>query len=209
MTAGNKIRVLTVDDHPVFREGIAAILHGEQDIVLAGEATNGNEAVDCFRAIRPDVTLMDLQMPGINGIEAITKIRREFPDARIVVLTTYQGDIQALRALRAGAAGYLLKSMLRKELVDAIRIVHAGKRRIPSEIAAELAEHIADESLSEREIEVLRRVANGNSNKIIASQLSLSEPTVKGHVQSILSKLGANDRTHAVTIAIRRGFLDG
>jgi len=204
----NKIRVLTVDDHPLLREGIAAVIHGEQDIQLVAEATNGEQAIESFRIHRPDVTLMDIQMPGMNGIETIIAIRQQFPNARFIVLTTYHGDVQALRALKAGASGYLLKSMLRKDLLDTIRAVHAGRRRIPPEIAAELAEHVTDDILSEREIEVLRRVASGTSNKIIAAQLSVSEATVKGHMKNILSKLGANDRTHAVTIAMKRGFLD-
>ena len=203
------IKVLAVDDHPLLREGIAAVLNGEQDIELVAEAVNGREAIEIFRQHRPDVTLMDLQMPDMNGIEAIIAIRSEFPNARFIVLTTYQGDVQAVRALKAGASGYLLKSMLRKDLLDTIRVVHAGRRRIPPEIATELADHIAEDTLTDREIEVLRRVANGNSNKIIGSQLNVSEATIKGHLKSILSKLGANDRTHAVTIAIRRGFIDG
>ncbi|QEE31469.1 response regulator transcription factor [Terriglobus albidus] len=203
------IKVLTVDDHPLLREGIAAVLEGEQDVELVAEAANGQEAIELFRRHRPDVTLMDLQMPGMNGIETIVAIRSEFPDARFVVLTTYQGDVQAFRALKAGASGYLLKSMLRKDLLETIRAVNAGKRRIPPEIAAELAEHMTEDALSDREIEVLRRVADGNSNKIIGAQLSVSEATIKGHMKSILSKLGANDRTHAVTIAIKRGFIDG
>ena len=203
------IKVLAVDDHPLLREGIAAVLNGEQDIELVAEAVNGREAIEIFRQHRPDITLMDLQMPDMNGIEAIIAIRSEFPNARFVVLTTYQGDVQAVRALKAGASGYLLKSMLRKDLLDTIRVVHAGRRRIPPEIATELADHIAEDTLTDREIEVLRRVANGNSNKIIGSQLNVSEATIKGHLKSILAKLGANDRTHAVTIAIRRGFIDG
>jgi len=203
-----KIRVLAVDDHPLLREGVAAVLNGEEDIELIAEATNGQEAIELFRRYHPDVTLMDLQMPGMSGIDAMLAIRVEFPNARFIVLTTYQGDVQALRALKAGASGYLLKNMLRKELLDTIRIVHAGRRRIPPEIAAELADHVTDDALSEKEIAVLRRVAKGNSNKIIASQLDVSEATVKGHMKSILSKLNANDRTHAVTIAMKRGFLD-
>jgi len=209
MTNEKKIKVLTVDDHPLLREGIAAVVQSEADFLLVGEATNGKEAIESFRALRPDVTLMDLRMPLMNGIDAIKAIRLEFPDARFVVLTTYRGDAEALRAFKAGATGYLLKSMLRKELLETIRIVHAGRRRIPPEIAAELAEHVADDALSDREIQVLRKVATGTSNKIIASQLGVSEATVKGHMKSILSKLGANDRTHAVTIALRRGFIDG
>jgi DNA-binding NarL/FixJ family response regulator len=209
VTVPKKIKVLTVDDHPLLREGIAAVIQGEEDISLVGEATNGQEAIESFRIHRPDVTLMDLQMPVMNGIDAITAIRQEFPGARFVILTTYQGDVQALRAFKAGASGYLLKNMLRKDLLDTIRTVHAGRRRIPPEIAAELAEHVADDALTLREIEILRRVSVGTSNKIIASQLAVSEATVKAHMKSILSKLGANDRTHAVTIAMKRGFLDG
>ncbi len=204
-----KIKVLAVDDHPLLREGIAAVIDTEEDIELVAEATNGQEAIDLFRLHRPDVTLMDLQMPGINGIDAILAIRKEFPTARFIVLTTYQGDVQALRALKAGATGYLLKNMMRKELLDTIRAVNEGRRRIPPEIAAELADHMTDDALTEREIAVLRRVSMGNSNKIIASELNLSEATVKGHMKSILSKLGANDRTHAVTIGMKRGFIDG
>ena len=203
------IRVLTVDDHPLILEGIASVLSGEQDLALVAEAANGEEAIRQFRIHRPDVTLMDLQMPGTNGLEAILAIRREFPASRFVVLTTYQGDVQAIRALKAGASGYLLKSMLRKNLVETIRIVHAGRRVIPPEIAADIADHVAGDDLTEREIEVLRSVATGNSNKLIASRMSITEATVKGHMKSILSKLGANDRTHAVTIALKRGFIDG
>jgi DNA-binding NarL/FixJ family response regulator len=209
MSMTRKINILSVDDHPLLREGIAAVLQEEEDIVLIGEATNGMEAIESFRAHRPDVTLMDLQMPGMNGIDAIIEIRRESPNARFIVLTTYQGDAQALRALKAGASGYLLKNMLRKNLVDTIRSVHAGKRCIPPEIAAGLADHVTEDALTEREVQVLRAVAMGNSNKIIAGRLNVSEATVKGHMKSILSKLAANDRTHAVTIAMRRGFIDG
>ncbi|MEJ1965554.1 MAG: response regulator transcription factor [Gammaproteobacteria bacterium] len=202
------IRVLAVDDHPLLREGIAAVIEGEADMVLVAEATNGREAIEMFRKHRPDVTLMDLRMPDMNGIDAISAIRSEFSSARIVVLTTYAGDVQALGALKAGAAGYLLKSMLRKELIDTIRMVHAGKRRIPPEIAAEIAEHAIDDALTERETEVLRRVGAGHSNKQIATQLSITEGTVKAHMKSILPKLGARDRTHAVMIAVKRGILD-
>ncbi len=209
MTTLNKITVLTVDDHPLLREGIAAVIQGEDDLHLVAEAVNGQEAIEAFRLHRPDVTLMDLQMPVMNGVDAIIAIRNEFPSARFVILTTYQGDVQALRAFKAGASGYLLKNMLRKELLDTIRLVNAGQRRIPPEIAAELAEHVIDDALSDREIDVLKRVAKGTSNKIIAAQLSVSEATVKAHMKSILAKLGANDRTHAVTIGMRRGFLDG
>jgi DNA-binding NarL/FixJ family response regulator len=204
-----KIRVIAVDDHPLLREGIAAVMQGEEDIELVAEGTGGKEAIDLFRLHRPDVTLMDLQMPDMNGIDAMIAIRSDFPNARFIVLTTYQGDVQALRALKAGASGYLLKNMLRKELLETIRAVHAGRKRIPPEIAAELADHVTDDALSDREVEVLRRVATGHSNKIIAAQLIVSEATVKGHMKSILSKLGANDRTHAVTIAMKRGFIDG
>lgn len=209
MPAGNKIRILTVDDHPVLRSGIAAVLQDEGDIEVVAEANDGQEAIEAFRTHRPDVTLMDLQMPVMNGIEAITAIRSEFPEARMIVLSTYQGDVQAMRALKAGALGYLLKHMLRSDLADAIRTVHAGKRRIPVEIANQLADHATDDPLSERELEVLRKVALGSSNKIIAAELNVSESTIKSHLKNILSKLGANDRTHAVTIATRRGFIDG
>jgi DNA-binding NarL/FixJ family response regulator len=209
VTTLSKITVLTVDDHPLLREGIAAVIQGEDDLHLVAEAANGQEAIEAFRLYRPDVTLMDLQMPVMNGVDAIIAIRNDFPTARFVILTTYQGDVQALRAFKAGASGYLLKNMLRKELLDTIRLVNAGHRRIPSEIAAELAEHMIDDALSDREIDVLKRVAKGTSNKIIAAQLSVSEATVKAHMKSILAKLGANDRTHAVTIGMRRGFLDG
>lgn len=200
------IRILTVDDHPLLREGIAAVIEGQPDMVLVGEATNGREGVDAFRSCRPDVTLMDLQMPEMGGVEAIGAIHREFPGARVVVLTTYQGDVQALRAFKAGASGYLLKSMLRRELVDTIRSVHAGGRRIPPEIAAGIAEHASDDALTMREIEVLRQVADGNGNKRIADHLGIAEETVKAHMKNILAKLDANDRTHAVTIAVRRGI---
>ena len=209
MAVAHTIRVLVVDDHPLLRSGIAAVVAGAQDIALVAEATNGQEALENFRTHRPDVTLMDLQMPVMNGIDAILAIRREFPNARFIVLTTYDGDAQAIRALKAGATGYLLKGMLREELVDTIRAIHAGRRKIPPAIAAGIAEHLADDALTDREIEVLRRVAVGTPNKVIAAELSLAEATVKTHMKSILSKLGANDRTHAVTIATKRGFLDG
>ncbi|SDQ87108.1 two component transcriptional regulator, LuxR family [Pseudoxanthomonas sp. CF385] len=202
------IRILTVDDHPLLREGIAAVVEGQSDMELVGEAANGLEALHVFRECRPDVTLMDLQMPEMGGVDAIGAIHREFPDARIVVLTTYQGDAQALRAFKAGASGYLLKSMLRRELVDTIRSVHAGRRRIPPEIAAGIAEHASDDALTSREIEVLRQVADGNGNKRIAHLLRISEETVKAHMKNILAKLAANDRTHAVTIAVRRGIIE-
>jgi DNA-binding NarL/FixJ family response regulator len=209
MTAeGKTIAVLIVDDHPLIREGLAAVIDGHSDINLVGEATNGREAIEQYRNLRPDVTLMDLRMPEMNGIDAIIAIRAEFPDARIAVLTTYRGDVHALRAIKAGALGYLLKSMLRKELIGTIRALAAGQRHIPAEIAAELAEHIGDEVLSARELQVLQRVAQGNANKEVATQLLISEDTVKTHMKSILAKLGAHDRTHAVTIALKRGIID-
>jgi DNA-binding NarL/FixJ family response regulator len=201
------IRVLAVDDHPLMREGIASAIEGEPDMALVATATHGEEAIAAFREHRPDVTLMDLQMPKINGLAAIKSILAEFPEARIVVLTTYQYDTQAIAALRAGAAGYLLKNMLRKELVEAIRAVHSGRRRISAEIAAEIAEHATEDALSEREIEVLRCVAIGGTNKNTAAQLGITEETVKTHMKSILAKLNAQDRTHAVTIAVQRGIL--
>jgi DNA-binding NarL/FixJ family response regulator len=209
MAVENKIRILTVDDHPLLRAGIAAVIAVQKDMTLVGEATNGEEAIEAFRLHRPDVALMDLQMPEKSGIEAMNVILGEFPGARIVVLTTFQGDVQALRAIKAGASGYLLKNMLRKELVETIRAVHAGGRRIPPRVAAGVAEHVTSRGLSQREIDILARVAKGNSNKIIASQLGISEGTVKTHLKSILSKLGANDRTHAVTIAMKRGYIEG
>ena len=202
------IRVLTVDDHQLLREGIAAVIESQEDMTLVAQASNGREAVESFRRLRPDVTLMDLRMPDMSGIEAITAIRAEFPEARIVVLTTYAGDAQAAAALKAGAAGYLLKNLVRKELLETIRAVHSGKRRVPPEIATEIAEHVADDALTLREIEVLRRVAAGKSNKLIAAELDISEGTVKTHMKSILPKLEASDRTHAVMIALKRGILD-
>jgi len=202
------IQILVVDDHLLLREGIAAVLEGQEDMMLVGEASNGREAVESFRRLRPNVTLMDLRMPGMSGLEAITSIRSDFPDARIIVLTTYSGDAQAAAALKAGAAGYLLKNLVRKELIETIRTVHAGKRRIPPEIATEIAEHVADDALTDREIEVLRAVAAGKSNKLIAAELDIAEGTVKTHMKSILPKLDASDRTHAVMIALKRGILD-
>src|SRR5580658_1518912 len=208
MSDSPRITVLAVDDHPLFRSGIVAVLQDELDIVVIGEASNGREAIECFRVHRPNVTLMDLQMPVMDGIAAMTAIRAEFPGARFIALTTYRGDVQVLRALKAGATGYLLKSTLREELADTIRTVHAGRRWVPSEIAGEISGHLTGDALSRREIEVLRRIARGTANKIIAEQLAISEATVKSHVQNILSKLGANDRTHAVTIAIKRGYIE-
>jgi DNA-binding NarL/FixJ family response regulator len=207
-TNPSPIRILLADDHALLRDGVAGLVADQPDMALVGEASNGREAIDQFRKHHPDVTLLDLQMPEMNGIDAILAIRGEFPEARIVVLTTYTGDAQILRALKAGAQAYLLKSMLRRELLDTIRAVHKGQRRIPPEVATQLAEHAADDSLTSREIEVLRLIAAGKANKLVASDLSITEETVKGHVKSILSKLGASDRTHAVTIALRRGIIE-
>ena len=206
---GNRIRILTVDDHPLILEGIASVLQRQPDMELVGEASDGYQAIEAFAKLRPDVALIDLQMPGMNGVDAIIAILEKWPGARCVVLTTYAGDVQATRALKAGAKGYLLKSMLRKDLVDTIRTVHSGKSRIPAEIATELASHLGSDALSAREIEVLRMVGEGCSNKIVADHLKISEDTVKGHMRSILSKLNANDRTHAVMIAVKRGFIEG
>jgi DNA-binding NarL/FixJ family response regulator len=208
MSASQKIRVLSVDDHALFRSGIAAVLAQEPDMEAIAEATNGREAIEQYRAHLPDVVLMDLQMPVMSGVDAMVEIRREYPDARFLVLTTYRGDAQALRALKAGALGYLLKSSLREDLANAIRAVHKGRQHIPRDIADEIVQHVTDDALSPREIEILQQVAQGSSNKIIAGRLSISEGTVKTHLKNILSKLGANDRTHAVTIATKRGFLE-
>lgn len=192
----------------VLREGIAAVLEAQPDMMLVGQAANGEEAINQFRDLEPDVTLMDLRLPDMSGIQAMSAVRAEFPNARFIVLTTYTGDAQAAAALKAGAAGYLLKNLLRKELIDTIRAVHAGKKRVPSEIANEIAVHVADDALSEREIQVLRQVAAGKSNKLIAAELNISEGTVKAHMKSVLPKLEASDRTHAVIIALKRGILD-
>jgi DNA-binding NarL/FixJ family response regulator len=202
------IRVLCVDDHPLLREGVTALLASQPDMTLVAEASSGREAIEQFRKHRPDVTLMDLQMPELNGVDAMIAICAEFPAARIIVLTTYTGDVQVMRALKAGARAYLLKGLLRKEILETIRLVHAGQKRILPEVATELAQHATDDSLSTREIEVLRLIAGGNANKEIAGQLSITEETVKGHVKNILAKLGANDRTHAVTIGLKRGIID-
>jgi DNA-binding NarL/FixJ family response regulator len=202
------IRVFAVDDHALLREGISALVNAESDTKLIAEASNGQEAIEKFRLHRPDVTLMDLQMPGLNGIEAIIGIRSEFPNARIIVLTTYVGDVQVLRALKAGARGYILKGHVPRELLNTIRAVHAGQKRIPPEVSAELAEHVAKDDLSSREIDVLRLIAAGNANKQVAGQLAIAEETVKSHVTRILAKLGASDRTHAVTLALKRGIIE-
>ena len=208
MGEDHMITVLTVDDHPLMSAGIAGEINGQPDMQVIAEASDGDEALALFRRHRPDVTLMDLRMPKVQGVEAILAIRSEFPRARIVVLTTAAGDVQALRAFQAGAVGYLLKNLLRTELLDTIRKVHAGQRRIPPEIAQLLAEHAADDALTTRELDVLRGVAKGQSNKIIASELNIAEHTVKNHVKSILSKLEADDRTGAAMIAVRRGYID-
>jgi DNA-binding NarL/FixJ family response regulator len=203
----NVIRILAVDDHPLLRKGIAALVNAELDMKLVAEASNVEEAVESFRLYRPDVTLMDIQLPGLNGIEATNRILSEFPDSRIIVLTTYTGDAQVLRALRAGARAYILKGHVHRELLETIRTVHAGRKRIPPDIATELAEYATEDELSSREIEVLRLIASGNSNKRIADQLFIGESTVKSHVTNILSKLSANDRAHAVTIGLKRGLI--
>jgi len=202
------LRILTVDDHPLLRAGISSVINAQPGMEVVAEAADGEQAIVEFHKHLPDVTVMDLRLPRKNGIEAIAAIRQDHPKARIIILTTYAGDVQALKAFKAGASGYLLKNMLRTELVDTIRSVHAGIRRIPAEIATMMAEHAGDEALSAREVEVLRHVSSGHSNKVIASDLDLSEHTIKGHLKNILSKLGANDRTHAVMIALNRGFLD-
>jgi DNA-binding NarL/FixJ family response regulator len=201
------IRILAVDDHPLLRKGLAAVVNAELDMKLVAEASNGEDGIEKFRTHRPDVVLMDLQMPGLNGIEATNRILSEFPEARIIVLTTYQGDVQVLRALRAGARAYLLKGHDR-ELIETIHAVYEGRKKIPPEIAAELAEHATDDALSEREIDVLRLIAAGNSNKQIADHLVVAEATIKSRVTNILSKLGASDRAHAVTIALKRGIIE-
>jgi len=207
MSEPTRIRVFGVDDHPLLREGLAAIINNQPDMVLVAQASSAQEAVEQFRKTRPDVTLMDLRLPDQSGIDAMKAIRTEFPEARIIMLTTFEGDVEIQRALEAGARGYLLKSMPPKELVEVIRQVHAGKKRIPPQLAAQLAEHVSDEALTGREIEVLGQIAGGNRNKDIAEQLFISEETVKVHIKHIMEKLGANDRTEAVAIGVRRGII--
>jgi len=208
MDPSQKIRVLVVDDHPLMVAGIVGEINAQTDMTVLAQAADGEEAVSLYRIHRPDVTIMDVRMPRLNGIDAIVSIRREFPKARIIVLTTAIGDIQAQRAFKAGAVGYLLKNLVRKELTDTIRAVHAGLKRIPADIALQLAEHVADEALTDRELDVLRMVAQGKGNKIIASDLEIAEYTVKNHIKSILIKLCADDRTGAVVTALRRGYID-
>jgi DNA-binding NarL/FixJ family response regulator len=202
------IRILVVDDHPALREGLASMIASQPDMKLIAEASTGAQAISCFEKHKPDITLMDLKLPDINGIEVIRKVRTQFPDARFIVLTTYLGDAQALRALKSGASGFLLKATLRRDLLDGIRTVHEGQRLLQPEVASELALHTADPTLTEREVEVLKLVARGFSNKAVADRLRITEDTVKGHVRSIMEKLKANDRTHAVTIALQRGFFE-
>ena len=206
--ASAQIRILAVDDHALVREGIAVLVGTQPDMTLVGEASNGREAIQQFRIHRPDVTLMDLQMPEMNGFDAVVAIRAEFPNARVVVLTTYKGDVQILRAVKAGAQGYLLKSTLHEDLLDTIRAVHAGKKSLSSEASYEIAEHATDDALTPAEISVLRLIAAGNANKQIGDQLSITEETVKSRVKSILSKLGANDRTHSAMIGLKRGIIE-
>src|SRR5258708_1778942 len=209
MSAGpNSIRILAVDDHPLFRSGIAALLATQPDMSLVAEASNGREAIERFRAHRPDITLMDLQMPEMNGLDAMIAIRDEFPEARIIVLTTYTGDVQVLRAIKAGAQAYVTKNLVHKELLQTIRAVHAGRKTMSPEVAVQIAAYVGDEALTSREIDVLRLIAVGSANKEIAAQLSISEETVKSRVKNILIKLGANDRTHAVTIGLKRGIIE-
>ncbi len=208
MTGTPPIRILTVDDHPLVREGIAGLVGVQPDMTVVAEATNGREAIQQFRAHRPDVTLMDLQMPEMNGLDALITIRTEFPEARVIVLTTYEGDAQILRAVKAGAQGYLLKNTLHSELLRTIRAVHAGKKSLSPEVSFQIAQHVSDEALTPAELVVLRLIAAGNANKQIADQLGVTEDTVKGRVKSILSKLDANDRTHAAMIGLKRGIIE-
>jgi DNA-binding NarL/FixJ family response regulator len=208
MSEAPKIRVLSVDDHPLLSEGIATIINSQPDMVLVSQAADGAEAIRKYRECRPDVTLMDLRLPDLSGIDAMVAIRAEFPEARVIMLTTFEGDMEIQRALQAGARGYLLKNIPPREIVDAIRQVHAGKKRVPPEVAAQLADHMGEEELTAREIEVLRKVAGGNRNKDIAEMLFISEETVKVHVKHIMDKLGAKDRTQAIAIAVRRGIIE-
>jgi DNA-binding NarL/FixJ family response regulator len=208
ITTGRPITILAVDDHPLFREGIAALISNQPDMKLVAEASNGRDAIEKVRTVRPAVVLLDLQMPEMGGLDALTAIRREAPSCKVIVLTTYGGDVLAQRALQAGAQAYLLKGHVRKELLDTIRAVYAGGKRVDPDVAAEIAVHLGETNLSDREIEVLRLVADGKSNKAIAAQLSITEETAKGHLKSIFAKLGTNDRTHAVTLALQRGMLD-
>jgi DNA-binding NarL/FixJ family response regulator len=205
---GNAIRILVVDDHPVVREGVEALVRRQEDMRIVAQASNGREAIQQFRAHRPDVTLMDLQMPEMNGLDALIAVRGEFPEARIIILTTYTGDVQVLRAIKAGAWAYLLKNALHKELLETIRSVHGGKKYISPEVSYSLAEHAGSDALTPAEVRVLRLIAEGNANKEIATQLAVSEDTVKGQVRNILSKLGANDRAHAAMIGIKRGIIE-
>lgn len=208
MSGPDPIRILTVDDHPLLREGIVSLVGKQTDMTVIAEGSTGREAIELFRIHRPDVTLMDMRMPGLSGIDAMTEILRDFPEAKFIVLSTYSGDVQILRALKAGARAYLLKGFLRKQLLDAIRSVYAGRKRIPPEIAIQIADHAGESNLTDREIDVLQLIAAGNPNKLVADRLKITEDTVKAHVKSILSKLSANDRTHAVTIAVKRGIID-
>lgn len=207
MSEQKRIRVLTVDDHPLLREGICTLINSQPDMSIVGEASSAAEAVERFRELRPDITLMDVRLPDKNGIDAMLAIRSEFPDARIIMVTTSEGDVEIQRAIGAGAQGYILKSMPPKDVVDAVRMVHSGKKRIPAAIAAHLAEHYADEDLTAREIEVLQQIAGGNRNRDIGDRLFISEETVKVHIKHIMEKLGASDRTQAVAIAIKRGII--
>jgi DNA-binding NarL/FixJ family response regulator len=208
MNAATRIRILSVDDHPLLREGLAAIINNQQDMLLVAQASNAEEAIQQYRKHQPDITLMDLRLPDKSGIEALIAVRAEFPAAHVIMLTTFEGDVEIQRALEAGARGYLLKSMPPKELVEVIRQVHAGKKRIPAQLAAQLAEHMSDDNLTAREIEVLSQIAGGNRNRDIAEKLFITEETVKVHIKHIMEKLGANDRTQAVAIGVRRGIIE-
>jgi DNA-binding NarL/FixJ family response regulator len=208
MNAATRIRILSVDDHPLLREGLAAIINNQQDMLLVAEASNAEEAIQQYRKHQPDITLMDLRLPDKSGIDALIAVRAEFPAAHVIMLTTFEGDVEIQRALEAGARGYMLKSMPPKELVEVIRQVHAGKKRIPAQLAAQLAEHMSDDNLTAREIEVLSQIAGGNRNRDIAEKLFITEETVKVHIKHIMEKLGANDRTQAVAIGVRRGIIE-